>query len=264
MTATDKGLRRLMASADGYQFTADTASTAHHLSNTLFNTLRGGAFAHNGLVSADDFRLFVRQRNPEFATRHAETLSTLSGFQRPGSLLAVAEKTADRNFYRLASEYLPLHFGRRHGDPSRPWNRFAIRTTSETGEPIFDYQGNWRDIFQNWEALAFSYPEHIHSFISRFLNASTADGFNTYRVTRDGIDWEVPDPHDPWSNIGYWGDHQIIYLLKLLEPLIASTRGIWSRCSTDERSPTPTSPTESNPTQTYWRTRARRSSSISS
>jgi len=34
---------------------------------------------------------------------------------------------------------------------------------------------------------------------------------------RDGIDWECPDPHDPWSYIGYWGDHQIIYLLKLLE-----------------------------------------------
>jgi len=29
----------------------------------------------------------------------------------------------------------------------------------------------------------------------------------------------VEDPHDPWSYIGYWGDHQIIYLLKLLERL---------------------------------------------
>ena len=25
------------------------------------------------------------------------------------------------------------------------------------------------------------------------------------------------EPENPWSNIGYWGDHQIIYLLKLLE-----------------------------------------------
>ena len=37
------------------------------------------------------------------------------------------------------------------------------------------------------------------------------------RVTREGIDWECPDPHDPWAYIGYWGDHQIIYLLKFLE-----------------------------------------------
>ncbi len=55
--------------------------------------------------------------------------------------------------------------------------------------------------------------------ICRFLNASTADGYNPYRITRNGIDWEVVDPHDPWSYIGYWGDHQIIYLLKLLEIL---------------------------------------------
>ena len=50
-----------------------------------------------------------------------------------------------------------------------------------------------------------------------FLNATTADGYNPYRITSDGIDWELPDPEDPWSNIGYWGDHQIIYLLRLLE-----------------------------------------------
>ena len=43
------------------------------------------------------------------------------------------------------------------------------------------------------------------------------DGYNPYRINRDGIDWEIEDPEDPWSYIGYWGDHQIIYLLKLLE-----------------------------------------------
>jgi hypothetical protein len=50
-----------------------------------------------------------------------------------------------------------------------------------------------------------------------FLNASTADGYNPYPITRNGVDWEVSDPRDPWSHIGYWGDHQIIYLLRLLE-----------------------------------------------
>ena len=53
--------------------------------------------------------------------------------------------------------------------------------------------------------------------ICRFVSASTADGYNPYRITRDGIDWEVIDPADPWAHIGYWGDHQLIYLLKLLE-----------------------------------------------
>ena len=53
--------------------------------------------------------------------------------------------------------------------------------------------------------------------IAKFVNASSADGYNPYRITRDGIDWEVPEPDNPWSNIGYWGDHQIIYLLRLME-----------------------------------------------
>ncbi len=53
--------------------------------------------------------------------------------------------------------------------------------------------------------------------ISAFLNATTADGYNPYRLTREGVDWELPEPHNPWSNIGYWSDHQIIYLQKLFE-----------------------------------------------
>ena len=112
---------------------------------------------------------------------------------------------------------LPLTFGRRHGDPSRPWNLFNIRVQDEQGKPVVAYQGNWRDIFQNWEALSLSYPLFINHIIAKFLNSSTADGYNPYRISNEGIDYEVIEPENPWSNIGYWGDHQIIYLLKLLE-----------------------------------------------
>ena len=118
---------------------------------------------------------------------------------------------------KSATEELPLTFGRRHGDPSRPWNLFSIRVQDEEGKPVVAYQGNWRDIFQNWEALSFSYPLYINHIIAKFLNATTADGYNPYRISNEGIDWEVIEPENPWSNIGYWGDHQIIYLLKLLE-----------------------------------------------
>ena len=116
-----------------------------------------------------------------------------------------------------ATQDLPLTFGRRHGDPSRPWNLFSIRVQDENGQPVVAYQGNWRDIFQNWEALSLSYPLFINHIIAKFLNATTADGYNPYRISNEGIDWEVIEPENPWSNIGYWGDHQIIYLLKLLE-----------------------------------------------
>ncbi|HBQ59672.1 MAG TPA: hypothetical protein DD671_08620, partial [Balneolaceae bacterium] len=131
------------------------------------------------------------------------------------SLLSESE---DADLDRLAGEYLSLKFSRRHGDPSRPWNKFSINTHSEVdGSKILDYEGNWRDIFQNWEALVHSYPLFVESMISKFLNATTFDGYNPYRVTKGGFDWETIEPDDPWSYIGYWGDHQIIYLLKFLE-----------------------------------------------
>ncbi|MEM9777688.1 MAG: hypothetical protein AAF902_24135, partial [Chloroflexota bacterium] len=98
-----------------------------------------------------------------------------------------------------------------------PWNQFSINVKKEDGSPNLDYQGNWRDIFQNWEPLALSFPNYTISLIAKFLNATTADGYNPYRVTRSGIEWEVPEPENPWANIGYWSDHQIIYLQKLLE-----------------------------------------------
>lgn len=113
---------------------------------------------------------------------------------------------------------LPLGFSRRHGDPTRPWNKFNINTTDPvTGKPVLDYEGNWRDLFQNWEALAVSYPTLLKPMTDKFLSCSTADGYNPYRVTKAGFDWETVDPSDPWSYIGYWGDHQIIYLLRLME-----------------------------------------------
>jgi hypothetical protein len=57
-------------------------------------------------------------------------------------------------------EYLPLTFSRRHGDPSRPWNKFSIRVRDVQGRRVVNYEGNWRDIFQNWEALPPSEPAY--------------------------------------------------------------------------------------------------------
>ena len=145
-------------------------------------------------------------------------LNDLPDIFKLNTILEIAEQDEDQNFKRLCFEYLPLKFSRRHGDPSRPWNKFSINTKNEIdGSKILDYEGNWRDIFQNWETLAHSYPAFIESMIHKFLNATTFDGYNPYRVTKDGFDWEIIEENDPWSYIGYWGDHQIIYLLKFLE-----------------------------------------------
>jgi hypothetical protein len=213
-------LRGLIATADGEQCTADEMAAAHHFANTLFNCMRGGVFVANGFVPTDDLAHFIKHRNQSVHRTHADWLATLDDHVDRRELLAMASHRSDPDLERLCHEYLPLTFSRRHGDPSRPWNMFAIKVRSEDGSQLLDYQGNWRDIFQNWEALCYSFPDYLESIVAKFVNASTVDGFNPYRVTRDGIDWEVPEPDNPWSNnFGYWGDHQIIYLLRLLEGL---------------------------------------------
>jgi hypothetical protein len=217
IAAGSANLTRIVASADGLQATADRRTTAHHFSNVLFNAMRGGVFAHNYDLPGEDFAAFVRQRNHATYAAHKAYLDALAGPVNYQRLLEDLEKRGDADLLRLGQEYLPLTFSRRHGDPSRPWNRFAIHVRRPDGSRILAYQGNWRDIFQNWEALTLSFPGFIESILAKFVNASTLDGFNPYRMSQAGIDWEAPEVGQPWANLGYWGDHQIIYLLRFLE-----------------------------------------------
>ncbi|MBU1820032.1 MAG: hypothetical protein KKG00_00790, partial [Bacteroidetes bacterium] len=212
-----ENLRQRVATADGIQLTNDKLSTGRHFSNVLFNIMRGGIFEDQYVVETPDLMVYVRSANSKVYDRHEDWLTSLPATLRYQELVSMATQTDDPDLERLCREYLPLSFSRRHGDPSRPWNVFSIDIQDAFGNKIKNYQGNWRDIFQNWEALAFSFPEYVEGMIAKFVNASTIDGYNPYRITRDGIDWETIEPDDPWSFIGYWGDHQIIYLLKLLE-----------------------------------------------
>jgi hypothetical protein len=212
-----EALRRNIASADGLQHTADRAATVHHFANVVFNNMRGGVFADDHRLHTDDLADFVSERNRAVGAAQATWLAGLPATLEHPELVARAEATGDNQLVRLCLEYLPLTFSRRHGDPSRPWNAFQIRLNHPDGRPVYTFEGNWRDIFQNWEALAQSFPGFLLPMIAKFVNASTADGFNPYRINRAGIDWEEPNPEDPWSNIGYWGDHQIVYLFRLLE-----------------------------------------------
>ncbi len=157
------------------------------------------------------------RRNRRVADQLAPVVAALGDDATVTDLGACAADLEDRDQRRLLMSYLPLAYSRRHGDPSRPWNWFEILVEDEHGNPRLRYEGNWRDIFQNWEALAYSYPELLPAMTRIFLDATTVDGYNPYRVSTDGVDWEVPDPDDPWSNIGYWSDHQIVYLLRLLQ-----------------------------------------------
>ena len=204
----------IVARADGVQRTRDLPAAASHYLSTLYNLMRGGAFINGYRLDPDDFLAFVRVKNHALAAQPGLN-ETVRGCR---TIMELRDAfTSDKQRLRMALEYLPLSFSRRHGDPSRPWNKFNIRVRDEQGRPIMSYEGNWRDIFQNWEALGASYPEYYENMTARFVSASTADGFNPYRIYREGIDWERLEPNNPFSGLGYWGDHQIIYLLRLLK-----------------------------------------------
>jgi hypothetical protein len=217
MAANTASLEQIVASADGLQVTDQPLRTSHHFANVMFNEMRGGYFPDQYKISSADFVNYVSSLDHRVLTEQTTFFAGLPTELSLQELHTRAKSSGHPDVIRLASSYLPLAFSRRHGDPSRPWNRFSINIKKKDGSQQLDYEGNWRDIFQNWEALAYSYPEYTESMIAAFLNATTADGYNPYRITRHGIDWEIPEPNNPWANIGYWSDHQIIYLLKLLE-----------------------------------------------
>ena len=217
-------LIKYLGSADGFQLTSSKNNTLHHTSNVLFNIMRGGIFVHNYDINKPDFIEFLKLRNKIIYHSIINELDQLNEKATISELIDFGENQKDPSFTRLCYEYLPLTFGRRHGDPSRPWNKFNIKV-NDGDSVLYYHEGNWRDIFQNWEGLVISYPKSLPSIISKFLNATTKDGYNPYRINKEGIDWEVVDEDDTWSHIGYWNDHQIIYLLKLLEAQWQIDRG---------------------------------------
>jgi hypothetical protein len=210
-------LRSIVAKADGLQGTADRMTVNRHYSNVLFNVMRGGIFEDDYRIQKSDFLRYAKGINQKTLSLEAGFFEHLPETTTCRDLISYARENGHPDVRRICWEYLPLSFSRRHGDPSRPWNKFSIELTNADGTRRKAYAGNWRDIFQNWEALALSYPGFIEGMIFKFLNASTIDGYNPYRISESGVEWEVIEPDDPWSYIGYWGDHQLIYLLKLLE-----------------------------------------------
>jgi hypothetical protein len=217
VAANTAGLNALLAGADAHQQSADPMAAVHHHANVLFNVMRGGVFVDGTRVRRDDVLASLRRRHRALAERLAPVLASWPETLERDEAVAAARAAAGAQGERLLLSFLPLTFSRRHGDPSRPWNRFSIRVRDAAGRRLLHHEGNWRDIFQNWEALAASAPGWLGSMIATFLGAMTPDGHNPYRIGSDGVDWEVVDPHDPWSHIGYWGDHQVVYLLRLLE-----------------------------------------------
>ncbi len=207
---------KIVKDADGVQKTGDEIACATHYLSTLYNVMRGGTFEKGYDFDYNLFIKFVEKRSKK-ALQNAQLLKEIEECKSIRELKQVAQK--DKLMHRMTLEFMPLSFSRRHGDPSRPWNKFNIALKDENGEKAVNFEGNWRDIFQNWEALGLSFPLYYDNMVAKFVNASTIDGYNPYRINNEGIEWEKPEPENPFGGLGYWGDHQIIYLLRLLQGL---------------------------------------------
>ena len=67
---------------------------------------------------------------------------TLPATQNFGELLGdVSTTRVTRSLHASCLEYLPITFGRRHGDPSRPWNHVRDQTQDEHGNPLLVLRG---------------------------------------------------------------------------------------------------------------------------
>ena len=170
--------------------------------NVLFNLLRGGTVA---MATPSSERTSLSSAIQETNGRRSGRSVRGESPVLPETLTLQALKTwaAESkcpDYQRLALEYLPITFSRRHGDPSRPWNQFDIKIHNGMAA----LTSTMRVIGGTSSELGSikpCYPGFIESMICKFLNATTADGYNPYRLTSLGIDWEAPNPDDPWSNM---------------------------------------------------------------
>ncbi|MFN2324128.1 MAG: hypothetical protein ABR510_14395, partial [Trueperaceae bacterium] len=72
-----EALAAIVASADGFQWTRDRATTDHHLASVLFNVMRGGVFVDDDRVERADLVSFVRTRNRSVLAAHAAFFDAL-------------------------------------------------------------------------------------------------------------------------------------------------------------------------------------------
>jgi hypothetical protein len=122
-TENTAGLDELLARADAFQQSGDPMAAAHHRANVLFNIMRGGVFVGGTTLQRDDLLAFVYRRHHALGTTLAAAAAAWPAQVARDFALQAARDAGGAQAERLVLEYLPLTFSRRHGDPSRPWNK---------------------------------------------------------------------------------------------------------------------------------------------
>ena len=188
----------LVASADGLQQSADPLTTAHHFANVIIQHYA---------------RRHLRRQRPRSIKRTCSTSSapaTAACWTQPSP--ALPSWPICRALYLLPiSMSAPPPLARRTSSasamstcrspsavamatPAGPGTSSrstcanpmaaAVSTTRATGATSFRTGNPWPG-----PILMF-----VVGMIAKFLNATTADGYNPYRVMRDGVEWEAPEP----------------------------------------------------------------------
>jgi hypothetical protein len=116
----------LVGASDGLQLTADQKRNTRHFANTMFNVMRGGIFDENYSIEKTDFIRYIKQANSKVYNEKIALLNNLPEQFDIFAIKTLSKQDNHKDFQRLCNEYLPLKFSRRHGDPSRPWNKFSI------------------------------------------------------------------------------------------------------------------------------------------
>ena len=198
-------LMELVAASDGLQLTADRRRNIRHFANTMFNIMRGGIFDENYQIDRADFMAYIDRANHKVFFKKTALMESWPKTFGLAFLQEQASQDDDLNFKRLCAEYLPLKFSRRHGDPAVLGTAFP--STCATRRPVRKFWTTRATGATSFKlgSLGALYPEFIEGMIFKFLNATTFDGYNPYRVFKDGFEWETIEPDNPWSYIGYWG-----------------------------------------------------------
>ena len=243
-------LRSLIGAADGLQSTGDRLATTHHYANTLFNSMRGGVFVDNGAVPVDDFVRFLEARNRAVYRTHAAWLASLSERIDHRALVARAANAATPTSNGSATSTCPSPSAGGTATRAGPGTVSPSGCDDAEGEPDARLPGQLARHLPELGGAVLQLPRLLREH--RRQVRQRLDGRRLQSVPRHAERHRLGgtrDPDDPWSNIGYWGDHQIVYLLRLLE---ASQRVPPRRAPraarTARSSATPTSPTGSGPT----------------
>ena len=216
--------------------------------------MRGGVFAQNYDVPTRDFARLPRHAQPR--GRRAPAGACLDGAARDDlrstDLRAAAAQTpATRTSSACATSTCRSTSAGATATPAGRGTASRSGCATGTASGCCTTRATGATSSRTGRRWALSFPGFLPSIVAKFVNASTVDGFNPYRITRDGIDWETSRPGRPLEQ------HRLLGRPPDRLPAASCSRRCTryrsrrprGRCSTRRSSATPTSPTASSPTR---------------